>query len=71
MIKQTSQNGATLADVARKAHVSVKTVSRVVNNEAHVSAATRSRVKAAVKALDYRPNEFARNLASQRQLRRT
>jgi DNA-binding LacI/PurR family transcriptional regulator len=51
-----------LKDVARAAGVSYKTVSRVVNGEAPVSEATRSRVEAAVAELGYRPNLSARNL---------
>lgn len=51
-----------LKDVARLAGVSVKTVSNVVNGYAHVTTATRTRVEAAVKELNYRPNLSARNL---------
>jgi DNA-binding LacI/PurR family transcriptional regulator len=51
-----------LKDVARAAGVSYKTVSRVVNGEAPVSAETRSRVEAAISELGYRPNLSARNL---------
>jgi DNA-binding LacI/PurR family transcriptional regulator len=46
--------------------VSVKTVSNVVNGYAHVSAATRARVDAALDELNYRPNVAARNLRSGR-----
>jgi len=55
---------ARLADVAKRAGVSVKTVSNVVNGYVHVSAATRARVEAAIEELDYRPNLAARNLRS-------
>ncbi|TDC05231.1 LacI family transcriptional regulator [Nonomuraea longispora] len=51
-----------LKDVARLAGVSVKTVSNVVNGYVHVTSATRSRVEAAIKELNYRPNLSARNL---------
>ncbi|MBF8186724.1 LacI family DNA-binding transcriptional regulator [Nonomuraea sp. K274] len=51
-----------LKDVARLAGVSVKTVSNVVNGYVHVTPATRTRVEAAIKELDYRPNLSARNL---------
>ncbi|MDD9889679.1 MAG: LacI family DNA-binding transcriptional regulator [Gammaproteobacteria bacterium] len=57
---------ATLEDVAELAGVSIKTVSRVVNNEPNVRASTQSKVNEAIAELDYRPNQSARNLASQR-----
>ncbi|MEH1099612.1 LacI family DNA-binding transcriptional regulator [Micromonospora sp. CPCC 205561] len=56
----------TLRDVARLAQVSVKTVSNVVNGRPHVSAEVRGRVEAAVDALGYRPNRFARTLRTGR-----
>jgi LacI family transcriptional regulator len=52
----------TLRDVAREAHVSFKTVSRVVNGEPFVDAGTVDRVHAAIARLGYRPNEMARRL---------
>jgi LacI family transcriptional regulator len=45
---------ATMRDVAALAGVGLKTVSRVVNGESNVSAATRARVEAAIEQLDYR-----------------
>lgn len=57
---------ATINDVANLAGVSIKTVSRVVNNEPNVRRDTRDRVKKAIADLSYRPNVSARNLASQR-----
>jgi LacI family transcriptional regulator len=56
---------ASIYDVARRAGVSIKTVSRVVNHQSNVSETTRTRVMEAVKALAYRPNVFARGLASE------
>jgi transcriptional regulator with XRE-family HTH domain len=56
----------TLRDVAREAGVSIKTVSRVVNDEPLVNEATAARVADAVKRLGYRPNELARSLKGQR-----
>jgi len=53
----------TLHDVARLAGVSIKTVSRVLNNERYVSDAKRQRVAAAVEQLNYRPNMAARTLS--------
>ena len=57
---------ATLRDVAKLAGVSPKTVSRVVNNQREISDATRKRVQAAIKQLDYRPNILARSLIHKR-----
>jgi LacI family transcriptional regulator len=56
----------TIHHVARRAGVSIKTVSRVLNREPNVSADTRERVQAAVEALQYRPNQSARSLAGVR-----
>ncbi len=52
-----------MADVARHAGVSLKTVSRVVNQEPHVSAAVQRRVLDAITALGFRRNEAASRLA--------
>ena len=57
---------ATIKDVSREAGVSIKTVSRVLNDERHVGAETRSRVKAVVAALNFRPNRAARSLRGSR-----
>ena len=54
---------ATINDVAKKAGVSIKTVSRVINNEPSVRQVTRERVQTAVNELNYQPNLAARNLA--------
>lgn len=51
-----------MRDVAALAGVSLKTVSRVVNEESGVSPDVRDRVTAAVRRLDYRPNLAASNL---------
>ncbi len=53
----------TMADVARHAGVSLKTVSRVVNQEPHVRTSLQQRVQAAISALGYRRNEAAARLA--------
>lgn len=55
--------GATIYDVAARAGVSIKTVSRVVNREANVSPAMREKVEEAVVALGYRRSLSARALA--------
>jgi len=57
---------ATLEDVAIRAGVSIKTVSRVVNNEPNVREDTQEKVAKAIAELNYRPNASARNLASKR-----
>lgn len=54
---------ATIRDVARQAHVSVASVSRVLNGREVVSEETRERVIAAVKALGYVPHAGARSLS--------
>ncbi|WP_369019895.1 LacI family DNA-binding transcriptional regulator [Streptomyces californicus] len=53
---------AGIKDVAAEAGVSVATVSRVLNGHPSVSQEARTRVLAAVEALDYRPNAVARSL---------
>jgi LacI family transcriptional regulator len=55
---------ATIDDVAKLAGVSIKTVSRVFNNEPNVRASTREKVENAIAQLNYRPNQAAQNLAS-------
>ncbi|PST48032.1 LacI family transcriptional regulator [Bifidobacterium callitrichos] len=55
-----------MRDVAKKAGVSLSTVSLVVNGTGYVSDDMRAKVQAAMKALDYIPNELARNLAHNR-----
>ncbi|MEA3511290.1 MAG: LacI family DNA-binding transcriptional regulator [Actinomycetota bacterium] len=59
----TRRRTATIADVAAAAGVSAPTVSRVVNNTAGVTPATRSRVEAAISELNYRPSAIAQGLA--------
>jgi DNA-binding LacI/PurR family transcriptional regulator len=54
---------STIADVARKAGVSVSTISNVLNGRVdRMSAETLMRVEAAIAALDYRPNRAAQQL---------
>lgn len=57
---------ATMADVAMRAGVSIKSVSRVINNEPHVSPKLREKVEAAIASLDYVPDTAARSLAGSR-----
>lgn len=56
-----------MRDVARLAGVSIKTVSRVVNDEPSVRPETGERVLAAVSELGFRRNDMARSLRSGRQ----
>ena len=55
---------ATIIDVAEHAGVSIKTVSRVINNVQSVKAQIRERVLRAIEKLDYHPNPSARGLGS-------
>jgi LacI family transcriptional regulator len=66
LAKNNFHQPVTLADVAARAKVSIKTVSRVVNNENYVGKETRQRVLDAIRELDYHPNRAARSLASSR-----
>lgn len=52
---------ATIKDVAALARVGVGTVSRYINNES-VKESTRIKIEAAIKELNYEPNEYARGL---------
>lgn len=54
------------AEVARRANVSIVTVSRAFNDSPLVSVATRERVLAAARELGYRPNSAARALSKGR-----
>jgi LacI family transcriptional regulator len=51
-----------IADVARRAEVSLATVSRVINGKTSVDRKLAARVLAAATELGYRPNHVARNL---------
>lgn len=55
-----------MIDVANHAGVSLKTVSRVLNNEPHVQDALRNKVHESVKELGYVPSASARSLRSSR-----
>ena len=56
----------TIKDVAARAGVSTKTVSRVMNCEQHVRPQVRETVTRVVAELGYRPNAYARSLSSAR-----
>ncbi len=62
----SAQRATTMTDVARLSEVSVMTVSRVLNGNRNVAAATRNRVEEAMHRLNYKPNMLARGLVSGR-----
>jgi len=55
---------ASMKDVAKLAHVSVSTVSRVINKTIPVDERTRLQVERAIRKLDFKPNLLARGLRS-------
>lgn len=64
--KRKAIKAANIYDVAKKAGVSIFTVSAVINKSSQVSPALQRRVEAAIRHLNYRPNLLARSLAKQR-----
>lgn len=60
--RERTNRQASITDVARKAGVSVASVSRVMNGQTNVRDATRKRILAAVRALHYVPHSGARSL---------
>ncbi len=52
----------TIEDIARLANTSVATVSRVINNDMHVSPSTRKRVQKVIEDNSYCPNSAGKNL---------
>src|SRR5882757_6846412 len=65
MVSIPSNKGATVHEVARRAGVASITVSRVLNEHASVSDATRRKVQAVMRELDYVPNALAQSLKGQ------
>lgn len=57
---------ATIKDVAKRAGVSISTVSRVINNSKPVSPEVKEKVKKAIDELQYKPNEIARTLVTKK-----
>ena len=55
---------ATIRDVAKKANVSVSTVSRVINQKGYVHEDTKIIVEKTIKELGFIPNQLARSLTS-------
>ena len=56
----------TLADIARALGVSKMTVSRAINNHPEISPETRGRILEAAQRMNYRPNQYARALTTNR-----
>lgn len=57
---------ASINDVAKLAKVSKSTVSLVINNTGYVSLATKQKVQAAMKELNYIPSQLAKNLSNKK-----
>jgi len=55
---------ASMNDVAKRAGVSIATVSRVLNNNSNVNDATRAKILKAIKELKYQPSRVAKRLRS-------
>ena len=53
---------ASITDVAKKAGVSISTVSHVINGTKFVGEALKARVMAAIEELGYQPNEMAASM---------
>lgn len=62
MAKQSSSSKVTIVDVARKSGVSLGTVSRVINNDAHVAPDTREHISKIMEEMGYVANRQARSL---------
>src|SRR5207342_2365690 len=62
----TMGDAVTIKDVARRANVSVATVSRALNGHHNVATAVRERVLGIAGELQYRPHHAARSLSSRR-----
>ena len=58
----------TIRDVAKKANVSVATVSRVINKKGYVHEETRMAVENAIQELGFEPNQLARSLTNHRSM---
>ena len=56
----------TIYDVARKAKVSITTVSNVINDKDNIPEVTRKKVREAIRSLDFTPNKIAQRLVTKR-----
>ncbi len=65
-MRRKTPSAPTIHDVAKKAGVSISTVSRVITRNVPVSDEVAARVEAAMKELKYVPRAAARNLATRR-----
>ena len=61
-----NQMSVTIKDVSKDANVSIKTVSRVINNEVNVSGDTKHKVLQSIAKLGFKPNKNAQSLRSKR-----
>ena len=62
----SKQMSVTIKDVSKDANVSIKTVSRVINNEVNVSEDTKHKVLQSITKLGFKPNKNAQSLRSKR-----
>lgn len=62
----SSTRSTSIQDVAATAHVSIATVSRVLNTPELVASETAQRVRQAIDQLNFRPNRFAQGLMTRR-----
>lgn len=62
MTHKNLSSKVTIVEVAKKAQVSLGTVSRVINNDVHVAPETRERVSAVIQDMGYVANRQARSL---------
>jgi hypothetical protein len=62
MTSKIPTSKVTIVEVAKKAQVSLGTVSRVINNDVHVAPETRERVSAVIQDMGYVANRQARGL---------
>jgi DNA-binding LacI/PurR family transcriptional regulator len=65
-LKRNHRHPATITDVALLAGVSIATVSRVINGTTPVAEGTASKVRQAIKSLNFTPHSAARVLASKK-----
>jgi DNA-binding LacI/PurR family transcriptional regulator len=62
----SSSNELTIADIARRAGVSISTISRILNGRDDVAPSTRARVQRMIDELGYQPHARAQNLRAGR-----
>ena len=62
----SNRMSVTIKDVSKDAKVSIKTVSRVINNEINVSVDTKNKVLQSISKLGFKPNKSAQSLRSKR-----